>query len=699
MPSQEWKDGRSKDITFIVTKDCQLACKYCYLVGKNHNERMSVETAKAAVDYILDNEHDEIFDSESVVFNFIGGEPFLEIDLIDWTCDYLKMQMYLRKHHWFNSYRISITTNGINYDSPKVQKFIQKNIKHLSITITIDGTRRKHDINRIWKTSPDNIPERHGSYDSVVRNVPLWLQQFPDAATKVTISSPDIPYVCESVLHLFGLGIHTVSINCVFEDVWNKGDDLLLEEQMRELADEMYDSGLHENYECSLFDRSIGYPMDARADRNWCGAGLMLAIDAGGNFYPCTRFAKYALRDKPARIIGNVKDGIYRNLLRPYYSLTRSIQSNKECIECDVASGCAWCQGENYDCSDTQTIFQRSTAICRMHKARVRANRYFWSKVDKGLDRNNLTDDHNSVDNRCALDKTIEIPKTITVLLSSQSTEFCMSNNPDGDNFLLPLHLLQRLIDEAVCNKLNLQFVYPETDLPEEYLAAIDTVPHKNIVPAGSDVHGDAVVFNSWTKLLDTDISYPFIILRTTLSDFYVNVDRLKDIFHKTGRINIVFTDEASFSGKDEEPYSEALDKLVSSVHGCRQESGHIDINILTDRLGLSEMDNCNAGLEWVTLGPNGYFYVCPDFYYNAPDDTCGSLEAGLDIKNTLLYKLNHAPLCNECGAYHCQRCVFLNKRKTLEVNIPSYEQCRKSELELEATKKLYSLCKSRKSI
>lgn len=29
-----WLEGAAKTITFIVTKDCQLACKYCYLVGK-----------------------------------------------------------------------------------------------------------------------------------------------------------------------------------------------------------------------------------------------------------------------------------------------------------------------------------------------------------------------------------------------------------------------------------------------------------------------------------------------------------------------------------------------------------------------------------------------------------------------------------------------------------------------------------------
>ena len=87
--SEAWQSGIAKSITFIVTKDCQLACKYCYLVGKNINERMSFGTAKKAIDYILSREDE--FKEESVTWEFIGGEPFLEIDLIDKICDYLNI--------------------------------------------------------------------------------------------------------------------------------------------------------------------------------------------------------------------------------------------------------------------------------------------------------------------------------------------------------------------------------------------------------------------------------------------------------------------------------------------------------------------------------------------------------------------------------------------------------------------------------
>lgn len=256
-----WKKGIVQSITFIVTKDCQLACRYCYLVGKNSDERMSWDVAKKAVDYILYDSSLQF--AEAVVWEFIGGEPFLEIELIDKICDYIKVELFKRNHRWFSNYRFSFSTNGLNYSTEKVQKFIMKNHSHLSIGITIDGTKAKHDINRVYKGNNSK-----GSYDDVVKNIFLWQNQFPGSATKVTISSPDIAYICESVLHLYQLGIHQVNINCVFEDVWNSGDDKLFEEQLLKLADEIIDNNLFREYSCSFFQENIGKPMNAAHNHN-----------------------------------------------------------------------------------------------------------------------------------------------------------------------------------------------------------------------------------------------------------------------------------------------------------------------------------------------------------------------------------------------------------------------------------------------
>lgn len=382
---ESWQSGVAKTITFIVTKDCQLACKYCYLVGKNDKERMSFETAKKAIDYILNDE--EQSNAESVIWDFIGGEPFMEIDLVDSVCNYIKEQMFKLNHHWFNSYRFSFSTNGLNYHTPKVQNFIRRNHEHLSIGITIDGTEQKHDLNRIYRQNDSKEDFERGSYKDVVKNIPLWQQQFPGSGTKVTISSSDIPYIKESVVHLYKLGIYEVNINVVFENVWKDGDDLLYEKQLLELADEIIDNGYYENYTCSFYSETIGKPMDKKYDnKNWCGTGKMLAIDANGIYYPCTRFAQYSLREKKAWAIGNVDDGVDKNKLRPFLTLDRCTQSRIECVDCEIASGCAWCQGENYDAADTATAFQRSIAICKMHKAHVRANNYYWNKLYRKLE-------------------------------------------------------------------------------------------------------------------------------------------------------------------------------------------------------------------------------------------------------------------------------------------------------------------------
>jgi uncharacterized protein len=373
-PIRTWQEGRAKTVTFIVTEDCQLACKYCYLVGKNKTRKMDFETARAAVDYLLRER--SLFDSKSIIFDFIGGEPLIEIGLIDRIADYAKLRMFEIGHPWFDSYRFSFSTNGLLYGKDKTQRFIAKNHSHLSIGISIDGTRRKHDSQRVF-------PDGKGSYDRVVKNIPLWLEQFPNAHTKATVSHDDIPYIKESVEHLFGLGIKNISINTVFEDVWQAGDDELFEDQLRRLADYIIDNDLHRGRVCSFFNKGFGGPLDPNYDNNWCGAGKMLAVDGSGNFYPCNRFTGFSLNNKPARIIGNVYDGIDRNRLRPFLALTRKTQSPEECLNCEVATGCAWCTGCNYDVSDQGTIFQRATYICKMHKAQARANTYYWSRLEK----------------------------------------------------------------------------------------------------------------------------------------------------------------------------------------------------------------------------------------------------------------------------------------------------------------------------
>ena len=161
------------------------------------------------------------------------------------------------------------------------------------------------------------------------------------------------------------------------------------------------------------------------------------------------------------------------------------------------------------------------------------------------------------------------------------------------------------------------------------------------------------------------------------------------EMLTKTPRLNVVITDIDSFTDEDFERYKVLLERLSKYVEQLYSEGQAPQLNLLTDRMMLKEMNNCGAGDSCITLAPNGKFYICPAFYYEDEEESVGDLEHGLDIKNQQLYKLSYAPICRHCDAYQCKRCVWMNRKTTLEVNTPSHEQCVVAHLERNASRDL----------
>ena len=86
----------TRTVTFQVTDACNLACTYCYQINKK-TRKMKFEDAKLFIDKLLSGE--DGFDSyvnprisPGIIIEFIGGEPFLEVELIDKIVDYFKLR-------------------------------------------------------------------------------------------------------------------------------------------------------------------------------------------------------------------------------------------------------------------------------------------------------------------------------------------------------------------------------------------------------------------------------------------------------------------------------------------------------------------------------------------------------------------------------------------------------------------------------
>jgi radical SAM peptide maturase (CXXX-repeat target family)/CXXX repeat peptide maturase len=656
----EWMKGRAKSITFCVTEDCNLACKYCYMTGKNSHTKMEFEIAQKAVDYILSS-NDEEFDYPGVVWDFIGGEPFLEIELIDKISDYIKIRMFTLNHKWFDSYRFNFASNGILYNIPKVQEYLKKNRKHVSVGLSVDGTKLKHDLQRVKK-------DGSGSYDDVIKNVPLWLEQFPGASTKATFSHDDIPYLKDSIISLWNLGLKIIPANVVYEDVWHEGDDILFENQLKELADYVLEKEIWWDYSVRFFDPTTGFPVTKEnLDRNFCGSGKMLAIDCKGNLFPCIRFYDMSLNNKKPVIIGNVEKGIDNDKVRPFKLLSYKAQSTEECINCQVATGCAWCTGGNYDCADTDTIYQRATYNCKMHKANVRANEYFWGRLRDIL--GYMPDERQQY---------IDLPKVETIkylqiITSDKITSHCNYRNWKGSDTKMSNEIIEKSIDFTQKNG-YVPVLLGEKKRITHIDHKIETIVIANVNSERVDTDNNIYVFDNIVDSSSMDIENSILLInKENISNIFMLAQNL---INKSSRINLILESTDTWTENDLKLYDAQLDKLIDLVIQTYESNNPIEINVLTDIMELSSIDDCGAGITSFAVAPNGKIYYCPAFYFDDPESSIGSLDEGINIKNSYLLDVKGAPICSACDAFHCNRCKFLNKKQTNEINTPSKMQC-----------------------
>lgn len=279
----------------------------------------------------------------------------------------------------------------------------------------------------------------------------------------------------------------------------------------------------------------------------------------------------------------------------------------------------------------------------------------------------------------------------LIILLDEASVSYChyKAHPLPDEGSMIPLDTLRAGIVFAMKENLNIQFVYPEHPLPEEYAEVIESIDHTKIMPGNQVGKADVLVLNDWKTLIPDAVVGATCIIHASRKELQDHLEQAKSLLRKVTRLNVVLTDIETFKDDEIDGYRQLLESLSDCLIEQFKTSRMVQLNLLTDRPFLKQMNNCGAGDTTLTLASNGRFYLCPAFYYDNPKQDVGGLSTGLNIKNRHLLRLEHAPICRHCDAYQCKRCIWMNNRMTLDVNTPSHQQCVVSHVERNASRNL----------
>ena len=340
---QMYPGKKVKTVTFIVTHQCNLRCSYCY-EGHKSDKQMDLKTAQKCVDLLFaeDARGSELVndvDAHGLIIEFIGGEPFLEIELIDRTMEYFLSRAVELNHRWATQYMINISTNGTLGDDPRVEQFMRKYSGRLSIGVTIDGAKEAHDACRVDLKG-------NGSYDRAIQMFRRTDGSEGKRHTKYTIAPGNLHLFAASVRHLcLEEGVDTLNCNCVYEEGWTIEHARELYRQLVEVSDMLRESGT--DTWVSILDWEAGEPLPDTDTQNWCGGdGRMLAFDVDGVVLPCMRYSSITIDCQPSYRIGDTDSGIAvraddAQRLAELRSITRQSQSERRCLDCPISSGCS----------------------------------------------------------------------------------------------------------------------------------------------------------------------------------------------------------------------------------------------------------------------------------------------------------------------------------------------------------------------
>lgn len=323
-----------------ITDACNLACRYCFV--EQHPHYMTLDTAKAAVDYLLNNlyikkEKGFIEKSAKSFINFFGGEPTLLWDEI-----IVPLTLYMEEKYP-NEIELGITTNGTLLNKEKIDFLYNHKIIPL---LSIDGAKETQDTNRPCQNG-------ESSFDKIIEIIPYLLEKFPNTTFRSTIDQNTVSHTFENYIFASYMGFQNIFMIPNSREKWSEDNIIILKEQLEKIYIYMGQCFEQEVLPISMSVINESFQQVLRHDINIlmnkddsiklrnsqrCGLGTTFgSIGYNGNIYGCQE--QDSKKQKNIFFIGNIFKGIdkdlHKNLLEKYETNTQL-----KCIDTQLCETC-----------------------------------------------------------------------------------------------------------------------------------------------------------------------------------------------------------------------------------------------------------------------------------------------------------------------------------------------------------------------
>ncbi len=350
------KSGEVKALCLHICHDCNLRCGYCFAdEGAYHSARemMSLDTAKAAIDFLIENSGNR----KVLETDFFGGEPLMNFEVVKKTVEYAKAEAEKRG----KKFLFTTTTNGLLLDDEKIA-FLNAEMEN--VVLSLDGRREVHDAVRKTVTGK-------GSFDLVIDKIKKFVRSRGDKHYYVrgTFTAKNLDF-SKDVLFLADNGFDSISMEPVVTEVPGleiREEHLpVIEREYENLCEEYLkreERGEGFNFFHFNVDLEGGPCLSKRVSA--CGAGNeYFSVVPNGDIYPCHQFAGDAKWK-----MGNVYEGKLNAEIRNKFA-SSCLFTRKKCGDCFAKFICSGgCSANNYHYNGD--IEEPYAMTCAMMKKRV----------------------------------------------------------------------------------------------------------------------------------------------------------------------------------------------------------------------------------------------------------------------------------------------------------------------------------------